>query len=462
MHIELQEQEDYQAMLAAVFNDNPDAIVVVNQQGLIVNANPRTLVLFGYEKEALRHQPIEILLPERFHHQHVRHRDSFFTNPQMRAMGAGLVLFGRRADGTEFPVDVMISPMHMGRQNLGIAIVRDITERKRLEEAREESEARFRAVAETASDALISCDGNGNIIYSNAAAQNMFGYRAEWLMGRSINRLIPDQDIPGITVDEHDTNSERMRELTGQRADAVSFPLELTLASWTLGGSRYHTAIIRDITQRKAQEVSLNSALREKETLLKEVYHRVKNNLQVIQSLLNLEARTLPEGPARDAMAETGARVRAMALVHEKLYQSGNLSSISLPDYIHDLVLQLQDSGAIDVRRIAVLTEVAPVDVGLDTAIPLGLLLNELVSNCIKHAFPDGRKGRIRIQVERLASGGRLVVSDDGIGLPADFRTDRITSMGLKLATSLAKQLDGRMQIISDNGTQLIIDLKSL
>ncbi|HEX4938980.1 MAG TPA: PAS domain S-box protein, partial [Candidatus Kapabacteria bacterium] len=364
----------------AVFNDNPDAILVVDSRGHIVGSNARAVSLFGYDRATLEQASIELLMPERWRQIHEQHRKGFFTAPQVRAMGAGLALFGRRSDGKEFPVDVMISPMHLGDETLAIAIVRDITERKRLEQEREESEARFRAVAESASDALISSDAQGYIVFANPAAEKMFGYPQDQLLGLPLSQLMPVHQELENADGPHEAHALAAAR-TGKRHDGGEFPVEVSEATWSFGGARYSTTIIRDITQRRAQEERLNSTLREKDMLLKEVYHRVKNNLQVIQSLLNLESRSLSDEPARQALADMGTRIRAMALVHEKLYQSRNLASISLSDYIHDLLHQLQNSGAIDSSRIRVQVNVSNIDVGLESAIPLGLLLNELVSN---------------------------------------------------------------------------------
>lgn len=442
----------------AVFNDNPDAILVVDSHGGIVGSNARAVSLFGYDRATLETSPIERLMPERWRHVHEHHRNEFFSAPQMRAMGAGLALFGRRSDGQEFPVDVMISPMHLGDQTLAIAIVRDITERKRLEQEREESESRFRAVAESASDAMISTDAAGHVVFANPSAEKMFGYPQDRLLGLPLAELMPalTEPSPDEPADEHALAAAK----TGRRDDGSEFPIETSEATWLLGGSRYTTTIIRDITQRRAQDERLNNTLREKDMLLKEVYHRVKNNLQVIQSLLNLESRSLSDAPAQQAMADMGARIRAMALVHEKLYQSRNLASISLADYINDLLHQLQNSGAIDSRRIRVQVDVSNIDVGLESAIPLGLLLNELVSNAFKHGFPEGRCGEIRIRLHPLGELTRLVVEDTGIGLHDGFDLMQSTTMGLKLASSLARQLGGQLQLQGGNGCTAIVDMQ--
>lgn len=198
-------------------------------------------------------------------------------------------------------------------------------------------------------------------------------------------------------------------------------------------------------TQLQAETKAHSRALREKETLLREVYHRVKNNLQVIQSLLSLQSRALPEGPPREVVSDLVQRIRAMSIVHEKLYQSGDLAAVPLASYVQDLITQLGDANAAGRRGITLNADVAPLQATLDSAVPLGLLLNELISNSLKHAFPESG-GSIHISLQPKPEGGaELVVSDDGVGLPPDFTPGKSRSMGLKLAMSLAGQLNGEL-----------------
>jgi len=193
--------------------------------------------------------------------------------------------------------------------------------------------------------------------------------------------------------------------------------------------------------------------VREKETLLKEVYHRVKNNLQVVSSLFNLQLRSLPEGPGRTSLLEGAARVRAMALVHEKLYQSTNLSSIPLGSYIGDLCGQLAAAAAAKQRGISLALELEPVDAGPELAVPLGLLLNELVSNSLKHGFSGGRSGTIHVAL-RKESGqrARLEVWDDGAGFAAGAIEENSRSLGLRLVRTLSRQLDGELTLENRGG----------
>jgi two-component sensor histidine kinase/PAS domain-containing protein len=235
------------------------------------------------------------------------------------------------------------------------------------------------------------------------------------------------------------------------RADAV-------VSRDPTGQTQRMTGINLDITDSKQQQ-AVNAALREKETMLKELYHRVKNNLQVITSLFNLQARSLPEGEARTSLQEAANRVRAMALVHEKFYQSGNLAEISLDQYIIDLCRQVSLAAAADKLGVCLRTEVEPVQVSLETAIPLGLILNELISNCMKHAFQSGGKGKITVSLRHVNDGVAdadtllLMVSDDGIGLGPDFNRTSFATLGLRLVAGLTKQLDGRFSLESQGGT---------
>jgi two-component sensor histidine kinase len=224
------------------------------------------------------------------------------------------------------------------------------------------------------------------------------------------------------------------------------------------GQPQYFVSQIEDISERKERDVVLSAAIREKETLLKEVYHRVKNNLQVITSLLNMQVRTLPEGEARTVLKDSADRVRAMSLVHEKLYQSGNLSSIDLRAYIVDLCQRLATTtGAMD-RGISVKCDVRRVEVNLDTAIPLSLLLNELISNSMKHGFPEGRTGEVQVTLTCDDDGmATLIVRDNGVGVPTDFDPVSSSSLGLKLVSTLAGQLNGTLKFESRDGLSMSV-----
>ncbi|HEU4719019.1 MAG TPA: sensor histidine kinase [Bacteroidia bacterium] len=199
-------------------------------------------------------------------------------------------------------------------------------------------------------------------------------------------------------------------------------------------------------------------SLHEKETLLKEIHHRVKNNLQVISSLLNLQADRIEDPLAREKFLVCRERIRTMSMVHEKLYESGNLSSIDFPEYIESLARTLNNSYNTDKTLVKLHTDVGNLDpedrrFKIETAIPCGLILNELLSNAYKYAFPEQRKGNVRVlfDVDRGAKAGhyRIRVEDDGVGLPEKFLPEKAETLGMQLVWILAEQLEGKLDVES-------------
>ncbi len=201
-----------------------------------------------------------------------------------------------------------------------------------------------------------------------------------------------------------------------------------------------------DITERRRQRAELESALKEKEVLLSEVHHRVKNNLQVISSLLQLQSTGIEGAEARELFAESQNRIRSMALIHEKLYQSHDFAQVDFADYVQSLVRMLQASQGGHEAHPAIQVRTAPMTIDIDRAIPAGLILNELVSNCFKHGFPNGRTGHIDVTLA-LCNGDQatLTVKDDGIGVAADFDPSATDSLGLRLVQMLTDQIGGTL-----------------
>jgi PAS domain S-box-containing protein len=212
--------------------------------------------------------------------------------------------------------------------------------------------------------------------------------------------------------------------------------------------------IITDIEDRKRADELLRASLREKEALLKEVHHRVKNNLQLISSLLNLQADKVRDPHVRELLTDSRDRVRSMSLVHENIYQAGSFVGVTLARHLETLCTHLIHGYTGGGWRIELQTRLADVTLDLDRAVPLMLIVNELVSNALKHAFPSDRAGRVSVELLSLP-GARysVVVTDDGVGLPPDFDPRRVSSMGLQLVADLTEQLDGTIAVRSDGGT---------
>ena len=257
----------------------------------------------------------------------------------------------------------------------------------------------------------------------------------------------------------------RVRERTLQMEDAqarLAAELEDRVQERTL----LLEANMEDLRRRNAAaEASAQNAareLQEKEVLFREIHHRVKNNLQVVQSLLKMEVRTLPPSEARAAIESMVLRVRSMAMVHERLCQMPGLASLSLAGYLRDIFEGAIASYSIQPGQIRFDLDAEDILLNLDRAIPFGLLANELISNSLKHGFPAGRKGTISVSIHRMAGAVRMVVQDNGIGLPMNFDAGSCKSMGLKLVESLAHQLGGALLFTSQQGCHVQGDFTRL
>ena len=212
---------------------------------------------------------------------------------------------------------------------------------------------------------------------------------------------------------------------------------------------------ITDITDRKEADLQLRESLEEKEVLLKEIHHRVKNNLQVVSSLLDLQAQHFPDERIRAAFTDSQNRIRSMALIHERLYRSTDLAHIDMGEYIQDLALNLFSSYSEEAGDIALRTDVAAVEFDVDQAMPCGFIVNELISNALKYAFADGRKGEVFVGLSEGTEGQlELVVRDDGVGLPPDFDYRQSPSLGLRLVHTLVQQLRGTMEVGQKGGAE--------
>jgi len=336
----------------------------------------------------------------------------------------------------------------------------DITQQKLAEASLRQSEERFRGLVEGGPQAMMMVDSRGRITLLNVSAEELFGYGRDELVGRPVETLVPLASVNDhhrlrttFTSDPRPRLMGHNRTVTGRHKDGHEIPLEVGLSGLRLQDEDYVLAIIVDNTDRRLAAAAMEESLREKETLLKEIHHRVKNNMQLISSLLRLQADYVTSPEALAVFSEAQSRVRSMALIHEKLYQASSLARIEFSEYVDSLVGILMQTYAIKPSQVVVDVAVEPIEVGVDTAIPLGLVVNELISNSLKHAFPPNQPGRVEIALRRPTPDRlELVVRDNGRGFPMGFNWRKSPTFGLHLVSILTEQLQGTLDVTSSRG----------
>jgi len=335
-----------------------------------------------------------------------------------------------------------------------------------IREAVAKTEARFRVLVEAIQDyAVFMLDASGVVATWNAGAQRIKGYAADEIIGHRSDAFYVPEDVaagrPGDVLERARRDGRYAEEGWRMRKDGSRFwaSVVVTAVRDPSGAIEGFAKVTRDVTERRHQDDELRARqaqlvqhLKERDVLLQEIHHRVKNNLQVISSLINMQMRKLEAGASRAALEECQTRVLAIALIHEKLYQSKDYAHIQFADYARSLAANVFHTLGISQSAITLELAIEPIPLSIDRAIPCGLLINELITNALKHAFPGDRSGTVRVSLARAGDLLRLEVRDNGVGLPDTWDAYTASSMGLQLIVTLTEQLGGTLAVDGHGG----------
>ena len=447
--------------LKGILEATADGILAVDHQGKVISVNrrfaemwriPPKLVERGDDDALLAYVFDQLADPEAFM---AKVRELYGSDKEETSV----ILFKDDRVFERFSSPLILKSSIVGR----IWSFRDITGRKRAEDALRQTEENFRRSLDDSPLGVRIVNAEGETLYANRAILDIYGYDSiEELRATPLgDRYTPE------SYDEFQLRKEKRRQgedgpseyqisIVKKNGEIRRVQVFRKEVFWN--GTRRFQTLYHDITEQKRAEEAVQAALREKEVLLREIHHRVKNNMQVISSLFNLQAGHIKDEEARRILKEGQTRIRSMGLIHEKLYQSRDLSKIDFSAYIRSLLVHLFHAYRIDANQVRLETELEDVHLDINAAVPCGLLVNELISNALKHAFPEGRKGAVKIGLRRRDDGAvELRVADNGVGFPEKLDFRRTESLGLQIVNLLIGQLDGTIELERKRGTAIVI-----
>ncbi len=455
-----QRREEAEVRYRRLFETAKDGIMIVDvETSSILDMNPYFSQLTGFPREDVVGKPIG---------SHPVFRNASQVGTLVAdTMGSDTVRVSEftltTRTGPSVPTELVANHYLVGAKPVMQMNIRDITDRKRTEAALQESEHRLSLFVESVRDyALFQIDLQGKIVSWNSGAERVVGYGDSEILGRPVSVLFTPEDVamraPELEMERACGEGRSEDERWHMRKDGSRFFASgvMTVVRDDTGEVRGYAKVMRDVTEKKTADEQMRSSLREKELLLKEIHHRVKNNLQVITSLLNIQTRFLASSEAKEVLDDVRNRVHSIAAIHEMLYESGDLSRIDFQAYMRQIASDVTAFYGINSDRIRVLMDGQQVKLNISQAVPCGLIVSELLTNALKHAFPDGRPGVVQLDL-RMDNDCKLMVSDNGVGLPEDLDPKESGSMGLQLVSLLTEQLPGTLTIERSHGTRITI-----
>ena len=447
-----------------LYENAPMAYQSLDADGNILEVNKTWLEVLGYTREEVVGRWFgNFLSPECVEHFK-------YNFPRFKEAGevSNVEFEMVKSDGVNIRVsfDGKIGYDSKGKFKQTHCIFKDITAQKNAETAMKESERYYKTIFENTGTATIIVEEDSTISLVNTQFECLYGMNWDSIPGKF--------KWTDMVSTEHLTKMQEYHKLRRVDPDAVPRNYEFDFVDSAgniknifvtvaiIPGTTKSLVSLQDITHSKDIENKLKTSINEKDTLLREIHHRVKNNLQIISSLLNLQSRYITDSETLDVFTESQNRVRSMAIVHEKLYKSDNISKIDFRDYINDLAANLFYNYNVAPEKISLNTNIENIFFDVDTCIPCGLIVNELLTNCVKHAFPDNKMGHINIDMQYNEGIYTLNVSDDGVGFPESMDYKNTDTLGMQLVINLVNQLGGSMEIINEAGTTFKIVFKDI
>lgn len=439
----------------SVFDGSRDAVFIANQNSKFVDVNLAASLLTGYTREEL----LKMSIPDLHEEEDLTAYKAYF----LRIMsGIQLTSEAKILRKDKNKIDVEFSNKRIVINNIPYmhTVARDITERRKAQENLRELKESYETLINTSPDAVTVTNLEGKITFvSNQTLLLHQAIHLDQILGKNALDFIDPKDHKKAKSNLDKTMKEgnvRDIEYRMRRLDGTSFIGELnaSLIRDAFGEPKAFIASCHDITDRKKAEIQLKDSLKEKEVLLKEIHHRVKGNLQIICSLLSLQGNTIANEEVLAIFQECKNRIKTIALIHENLYQSDQLSNIDFRKYINKLVLSLFDTFNINRSHIKLKLDIENIFLEISNALPSALIINELVSNSLKYAFPDKRKGELQITFFKENSEYKFCVKDNGVGCPEKFNLKKVTTFGLQLVPNLVDQLKGQLNFLNKDGVQ--------
>ncbi|MDI6723344.1 MAG: PAS domain S-box protein [Methanobacterium sp.] len=450
------QKNDLEEKLKSLILDNVvDPIFVHDLQGNFIYVNQNACKSLGYTKDELMKLNLHDLVIPQFEQIITPRIKELETKKELKFQTAYF-----RKDGSILPLEIHARIIEFHNEKLIFSIAKDITNYKRIVEAIKEREKHLSLITDNMLDLIYQVNKKGIFEYVSPSLKDLLGYEVEDVIGKKDIELIKivHPDDLNIIINAIQTAiatlkpkriQHRYKHADGHYIWVETIGNPLSNEKGEFSGAVY---ITRDIQELKRIENQLKSSLEEKEVLLKEIHHRVKNNMQIISSLLNLQSKCLKDENAIRILKESRDRVKSMAIVHEKLYQSDNFSRINFAEYIKKLLYDLLSSYGINSKFIKQKINVENILLDINFAIPCGLIINELVSNSIKHAFPNGR-GEIGVEFYLKSNKHILIIADNGVGFPEYLDFQNTETLGLRLVNALVTQLYGKIELYRDEGT---------